>query len=107
MKAFIKDKEVKPEEYFEELRMQQLAKAFDHKIRFYVALSSLFPDGSLDGKACGAKKEVVDKVLSAVKMPASDVLWCFNAYLSKNEKAVRSYPMVLKVVYDEDWATEE
>jgi len=108
MKEFASKGDVKPEDFFEELRMQQLAKLFDHKIRFYIALEALFPEGAMDAKAVQDKKKVLDKVLSAVKIPADHVLWGFNAYLSleKNEKAVRSYPMVLKTIYDEEWASE-
>jgi len=108
MKDFVKSKDgkAKPDDFFEELRMQQLAKLFDHKIRFFVALTSLMPEGAMDAKSVGEHKPVLNKVLSAVKMPESDILWCFNAYLSQNEKSVKSFPMVLKLIYDEDWASE-
>lgn len=108
MKEFVQSKggKAKPDDFFEELRMQQLAKLFDHKIRFFVALESLMPAGAMDAKAVAEHKPVLDKVLSAVKMPESDILWCFNAYLSQNEKSVKSFPMVLKIIYDEDWASE-
>merc|ERR1712185_836231 len=92
-----------------ELRIRQVQQAFDHKIRFYVALSSLFPAGSMDAKQVADNADVLNKVLGNVQMPASDVLWCFNAYLSvsENEKALRSYPMVMKTIYNEEWASEE
>jgi len=108
MREFVasKDKLV-ADDFFEELRMQQLSKLFDHKIRFYIALESLLPDGSMDAKGIVEKKGVVDKVLAAVKMPSDDVLWGFDAYLAKNEKAVKGYPLVLKVIYDEEWANEQ
>jgi len=114
MKEFIESKnksgKVKPDDIFEELRMHQLrigVKLFDHKIRFYVALESLMPSGAMDAKEITEHKQVLDKILESPKIPASDVLWGFDAYLSQNEKSVRSYPMVLKVIYDEEWATEE
>jgi len=97
----------KPDDFFEELRMQQLAKLFDHKMRFYIALESLMPNGSMDAKAAVDNKESLNKVLAATKIPASDVLFGFDAYLAHNEKAVRSFPMVMKVIYDEEWASEE
>jgi len=108
MKEFVqsKDGKAKPDDFYEELRMQQLAKLFDHKIRFFVALESLMPAGAMDAKSVAEHKPVLNKVLSAVKMPESDILWCFNAYLSQNEKSVKSFPMVLKLIYDEDWAKE-
>jgi len=108
MKEFVQSKggKAKPDDFFEELRMQQLAKLFDHKIRFFVALESLMPAGAMDAKGIAEHKEVLNKVLSAVKMPESDILWCFNAYLSQNTKSVKSFPMVLKIIYDEDWASE-
>lgn len=108
MKEFVQSKggKPKPDDFFEELRMQQLAKLFDHKIRFFVALESLMPAGAMDAKGIAEHKAVLNKVLSVVKMPESDILWCFNAYLSQNEKSVKSFPMVLKFIYDEDWASE-
>jgi len=109
MKEFVATKggKVNAEDFFEELRMQQLAKLFDHKIRFYLALSSLMPDGTMTAKSLGEHKEVLDKVLAAVKIPVADVLWSFNAYLSVNTACVKSYPLVLKVIYDEEWASEK
>lgn len=109
MKEFIGSAsgKVKPEDFFEELRMQQLAKLFDHKIRFYVALEALMPAGAMDAKMITEHKAVLQCVLSKVKILESDILWGFDAYLSNNEKSVKSYPMVLKVVYDEDWASEK
>lgn len=111
MREFIESKggKVKPEEFFEELRMQQIAKGFDDKIRFYVALESLMPNGAMDAKAVVDNNKSLEKVLtvSAVKISANDVLWSFNAYLSVNENSVRSFPMVMKAIYDQDWATED
>lgn len=110
MREFIASKNgaVKPADFFEELRMQQLAKLFDHKIRFYIALEALFPNGAMDAKAVVDQKKVINEVLGMVKIPVAHVLWSFNAYLSleANEKAVRSYPMVMKTIYDEEWAAE-
>jgi len=108
MRQFLKTKTgpVKPDEFFEELRMQQLAKLFDHKVRLYVTLESLMPSGSMDGKAVGLHKALIDKVLAATKISANDILWCFDTYLAVNEKAVKGFPMVLKVIYDEEWANE-
>jgi len=111
MREFVETKsgKAKPEDFFEELRMQQLAKLFDHKIRFYIALESLMPNGSMDAKEVGRDevKGSIEKVLAATKIPVSDVLSGFDTYLSVNEKAVRSFPMVLKVIYDEEWAAED
>jgi len=111
MREFIQTKNgaVKPADFFEELRMQQLAKLFDHKVRFYITLEALFPNGAMDAKAVADQTKVINEVLSMVKIPTAHVLWSFNAYLSleANEKAVRSYPMVLKTIYDEEWASEE
>lgn len=109
MKEFVANSsgKVKPEDFFEELRMQQLAKLFDHKIRFLVALESLMPSGGMDAKSIAEHKPVLACVLGKVKIPESDILWGFDAYLAGNDKSVKSYPMVLKVIYDEDWASEK
>lgn len=107
MKAFVEKGKVKPDDFAEEIRMQQIAKLFDHKIRLFVALDALMPSGSMDAKTTVEHKQVLDKVLTTPKIPPADVLWAFDTYLSLNEKCVRSYPMVLKVIYDEDWASEK
>jgi len=109
MKEFIGSQsgKLKPEDFFEELRMQQLAKLFDHKIRFYVALEALMPAGAMDAKTITQHKALLQCVLDKVKIPEGDILWGFDAYLSQNEKSIKSYPMVLKFVYDEDWASEK
>jgi len=110
MKEFVtsKDGKAKPEDFFEELRMQQLAKLFDHKIRFYIALEGIMPAGAMNKQTITDAKPVLSKVLAAVKIPAGDVLWCFDAYLSRsdNEKSVKTFPLVLKEIYDEEWVSE-
>merc|ERR1712151_726272 len=108
MTQFIEAKggKVKAADFFEEIRQHQLAKDFDHKVRLYVALEALMPNGSMDAKNVSDNSKVLDKTIKAVTMPGSEILFAFGAYLQANSKASRSFPMVLKAVYDEEWASE-
>lgn len=112
MKEWLEKKngKVKPDEFVDELRILQVTKCIDEKKRFYAALEALFPAGTMDAKAVEDQGKVISKVITSGKqISAHDVLWCFDAYLSRseNEKAVRSFPMVMKTIYDQEWASEE
>lgn len=96
----------KPADFYEELRMQQLSKVFDHKVRLYIVFEALCGD-SMDAKALEGQKKLVDKVISSPKLPGSDVLWALDAYLDLHEGISKGFPMLLKVVYDQDWAEEK
>merc|ERR1711959_233327 len=48
-------------DFFEELRMQQLAKVFDHKVRLYVAIQALFGK-SITAKEIPGKTKYLKKV---------------------------------------------
>merc|ERR1711972_748970 len=108
MTQFVESKngKVKAADFFEELRQHQLAKDFDHKVRLYVALAGLMPNGSMDAKAITDHSKAIEKPIKSVSMPGSDVLFAFGAYLAANSKSSRTFPMVLKAVYDEEWATD-
>merc|ERR1719375_603699 len=93
-------------EFYEELRMMQLAKDFDNKLRMYVGLQSLF-GASMDGKKLTAKKAIIKELMSKGNMPATDVLWAFDVYLEANQEfKARTFAMVLKALYDEDLLEE-
>mmetsp|Transcript_79202 Transcript_79202/g.149437 ORF Transcript_79202/g.149437 Transcript_79202/m.149437 type:complete len:498 (-) Transcript_79202:169-1662(-) len=104
VKSFLEDKP-KPKELYDEVHKQQSSKMFDHKVRLYVVLKALFED-SMDGKAVGDSSKMLDKFITDTMEP-KDVLWSFNAYLSTSAAAVRGFPMVLKAIYDEEWADEK
>merc|ERR1712137_1093905 len=76
----------KMEDLFEEVRLQQLAKLFDHKTRLYIVLGTLCGD-SMDAKKLGKVKGYVEDFIENAKMEAPDVLWAFGAYLDINADA--------------------
>merc|ERR1711977_547763 len=67
-------------DFFEELRMQQLAKVFDNKVRLYVAIQALFGT-TISLKEIPGKAKYLQKVISNAGMPAKDVLWAFEVYI--------------------------
>jgi hypothetical protein len=102
-----KDGKVKADDFFEELRMQQIAKVFDNKVRLHIALEALFQDGSMSAKEVEQQSKTINKCVSTGSMSGSEVLYAFGAYLETNSKALKTYPMVLKAIYENDWASEE
>merc|ERR1712190_273582 len=88
--SFVEGKGGKPsvEDFFEELRMQQLAKIFDTRVRLYIALEALCGT-TMDAKALSEMKKYVNKCISQGKMDAESILWGFGAYLDKNPDARR------------------
>ena len=48
-----------------------------------------------------------DKVISTPKMSTADVIWALDAYLDMHEGIAKGFPMLLKVVWEEDWAEEK
>merc|ERR1712113_699543 len=60
----------------------------------------------MDAKAITDHSKALEKPIKSVSMPGSDVLFAFGAYLQANSKCSRNFPMVLKAVYDEEWADE-
>jgi len=108
MAAFMESNGGKPsvDDFFEELRMQQLAKLFNPRTRLYIALEALCGT-TMDAKALSEKKKYVSKCITQAKMDAEDILWAFGAYLDRNSGAAKSYAHTLKVLYDEDWTEEK
>jgi len=90
-----------------ELRKHQDSHGVDDKALLYIALESLFPSGVLSAKAIPEHTALIDKVIDDIYLSGADVLWAFGAYLSQHEKARKPFPMVLKTLYDEDWASED
>merc|ERR1740129_2362262 len=68
---------------FDEVRDQQLAKAFDHKLRLYIVLQGVC-GSSMDAKALSESKKVVSKFITEGKMPGPDEDWA-------DEAAILSY----------------
>eukprot|EP00438_Fugacium_kawagutii_P026723 Skav228689 [mRNA] locus=scaffold2247:398083:399186:- [translate_table: standard] len=95
----------KAADFFEELRMQQLSKVFDHKVRLYIAFEALCGE-AMDAKAMEGQKKLLDKVISSPKLAGADVLWALDAYLDLHDIR-KGFPMLLKVAYNQDWAEEK
>lgn len=94
------------DDFFQGVRLQQISKLFDHKLRLYIVLETLCGN-TMDAKTLGEVKHVVADFIAKPKMEPSEVLWAFGTYLQMNRDAAKLYPLVLKVIYDEDWASEE
>merc|ERR1711904_466321 len=105
---FIASKDGQPSvaDFFEELRMQQLAKVFDNKVRLYVAIQALFGK-TISDKEIPKKKKYLTKVIQNASMSPTDVLWGFEAFIVINPAAEKAYPKTLKGLYDEDIVSEE
>jgi len=92
-------------DFFDELRMFQVGKVFDHKVRLYIVLESFF-GSNMDAKSLSDQKKHVEKAITNASMKTPDVLWSFNAYLEENKGASKTFPHCLKVLYDQDWCDE-
>lgn len=95
------------EEFLEETRNHQLAKAFDHRVRLHVALESLLRD-SLSAECLQKMHHLWGAVAKDAGMKASDILDAFGMYLLRHptEASVSKLSPVLKLLYDEDWLDE-
>merc|ERR1712066_1132297 len=92
--------------FFEEVRMQQIAKIFNHKVRMCIVLEALCGQ-SMDAKGLTEQKRIVSKCIEHGKMQPFDTLWAFDGYVHRNRDALKTFPMVLKAIYDEEWVSEE
>jgi len=99
--------ELSVESLFEEVRVQQVTKGFGNELRMYVVVAALFPDGSLDGKGVAEKQAYLKGFIESGKLPFSTWIWGFHAYLAMHPRAVKTWPMTLKGLYDADLAQED
>merc|ERR1711904_281273 len=90
---FIASKDGQPSvaDFFEELRMQQLAKVFDNKVRLYVAIQALFGT-TISVKDIPKKAKYLSKAISNASMPPKDILWAFEVFICNTPAAEKSYP---------------
>ncbi|CAK9041183.1 unnamed protein product [Durusdinium trenchii] len=87
--------------------MQQLSKVFDNKVRLFIAFEALCEE-AMNSEFLSGQKKLVDKVISSSpKMCAAEVLWALDAYLDVHKGISKSFAMLLKVVYDEEWAEDK
>jgi len=94
------------DDFYVELRLAQLAEVFHHSVRLYVALEALL-GAKMDAESLLAHKDHIAKAITDASMSSFDVLWAFDAYIEVHPDTVKSFPMVLKSIYDEEWAAEE
>jgi len=96
-------------DFFQEVRGFQVSKIFDDDVRLYAVISAIGGE-KMDAKSLADKEEYVTEVIKKSKGGPLDykvVLWCFNAYLSEHPDCKKAFPMVLKAIYDQDWASEK
>merc|ERR1712190_474991 len=103
LSTFVNSKGGKPSvaDFFEEVRLQQISKVFDHRMRLSVALEALCGK-TVDAKALGEKQKYVEHLSSNANMSTADVLWAFDTYLKVNPGVAKAFPMILKLLYDGD-----
>merc|ERR1712012_1262389 len=94
-------------DFFQEVRAQQVTKAFDHKLRMYAVVSALFPEGTLDANKVRSRSEFITAFITNGTLPFADWVWGFEAYMAANPAAAKTWALTLKVLYDEDLAEEE
>merc|ERR1712226_1511021 len=87
------------------MRLQQLAKVFNHKVRLYIALE-VTCGSTMDMKSVQDNSKYVSRFISNAKMEADEVFWAFDAYIEANSGCLKGFAMVMKAIYDEDWADE-
>merc|ERR1711865_290045 len=82
MAEFVESRGGKPTvaAFFEEVRALQVTKVFDHKVRLYAVLESLFA-GSMDAKGVSDKSKMIDKFVTNGGLKGPEVLWAFDTYL--------------------------
>lgn len=98
------------EDFFEEVRLQQIAKIFSHKTRVYLVFEALFPGGSLDAKGVEGNLPLLQKFRTSGRMSFSDWIWAFEVYVSRHFRSgmtPKKIAMTMKAFYDQDLAEEE
>jgi len=93
--------------FFEEVRTLQVTKNFDHKLRMFVVVSALFPDGTLSADGVKGRTKYIKEFIKNAKMSFADWIWGFETYLAANPTATKTWAMTLKALYDEDLAEED
>uniref|UniRef100_A0A7S2PCE1 W2 domain-containing protein n=1 Tax=Zooxanthella nutricula TaxID=1333877 RepID=A0A7S2PCE1_9DINO len=92
---------------FEEVRAQQVRLEFDDRLRLFIVIASLFPEGAMDAAGILLRKSYIKYFVSNGKLSFTDMMWCIEAYLDTYPKALKGYPMTLKALYDQDMAEEK
>jgi len=105
--GFVQSQEVTVESMYEEVHHHQTTKDMDNRLRMFVVVSALFPEGSLDAAGIVARKEYIKAFTDMGRMSFIDWIWSFEAYLALHPEALKKFPLTLKALYDEDLAEEE
>jgi len=105
----LKDKPL--EEFFEELRLCQIAAEIDSKMRFYVGIEALFSTKE-DFKAANVEKKTsyLSKMMKHAKpqLGTDEVMWGFEHLIFNHAPELNStFPMVCKALYDEEIVEEK
>merc|ERR1712039_1171084 len=75
---------------FEEVRVQQAAKEFDNRLRFFVVVSALFPEGSMDKDGVASRMKYLKHFKENGNMSFADMIWGVEAYLDSNPRAEKA-----------------
>lgn len=93
-------------DFYAELRLHQLAKGFDNRMRLLIVFEVLWGP-SISTHSLKEKIDFLHHGIKGVSMSAGVVLWSLCAYLERNPHAAKVFPYVLQLTYDEDWCEED
>merc|ERR1711920_11580 len=102
-----KSEKITVDKMYEEVRAQQVTRGFDNKLRMYVVISALFPNGALGAKGINHRSKAIKEFITNGRLSFAEWIWGFEAYLAANPSATKAWAMSLKALYDADLAEEE
>lgn len=94
------------DDLFTEVRIHQIAKGFDHKLRLFIVLQILADDTYIDKAKLLEHREVINRYVTEPRLKTFEILWAFDAHCHVLPSAFKGFPHCLKVLYDEDWIEE-
>jgi len=108
MTGFIEESDpLVKEDYFEELRLLQISNGFNNRMRLYICVESLFPDGTMTAKTMKPNLDLIKNVIDNGHMSGGEILWAFEIYLGVHTNLGKAYALIMKALYEEDVVEEE
>lgn len=95
------------DDLFAEVRAIQVSQDFDNDLRLYAVIAALFPQGSLSKKSLPRMVDHIAKFIENAKMTPPQVFNAFEQYYAIYPESLKGYPMVLKVLHDEEVFDDE
>lgn len=89
-----------------ELKNVGVQSGFERRVVLYILLEAIFLRFAMDSKVLHRHRKLVEYVIRKMGRSSEDVLWAFGISLQGRPGARKSFPVICKVLYDEDWVTE-